>query len=298
MKKGALMNLPYKNVHVIINPAAGKDEPILNTINKVFHQHGIDWQVSITKKFGDATRLAKRAITDGVDLIAGYGGDGTQMEIANAVMGTDTPMAILPGGTGNAMSFELRVPRNLKPAVELICQSNRTQKIDLARIGEQYFMLRAYSGIEESEKTSRDDKDRYGNLAYILDTIRGLKNPPHAKYRLTIDDKEIELEGLTCLVLNSGSLGGIDFKATKRVSVSDGLIDVFIVKKDFPSITALASYLLDIGESRIGIYHWQGKKVHVEADPPQTTWIDGELFGPTPYTINIIPRGVSIVVPE
>jgi len=292
------MNLPYKNVHVIINPAAGKDEPILNTINKVFHQHGIDWQVSITKKFGDATRLAKRAITDGVDLIAGYGGDGTQMEIANAVMGTDTPMAILPGGTGNAMSFELRVPRNLKPAVELICQSNRTQKIDLARIGEQYFMLRAYSGIEESEKTSRDDKDRYGNLAYILDTIRGLKNPPHAKYRLTIDDKEIELEGLTCLVLNSGSLGGIDFKATKRVSVSDGLIDVFIVKKDFPSITALASYLLDIGESRIGIYHWQGKKVHVEADPPQTTWIDGELFGPTPYTINIIPRGVSIVVPE
>jgi len=97
------MSVPYRKIHVVINPAAGKDEPILNTINKVFHKYEIDWQVSITKKFGDATRLAKQAIANGVDLVAGYGGDGTQMEIANAVMGTNTPMAILPGGTGNAM---------------------------------------------------------------------------------------------------------------------------------------------------------------------------------------------------
>ena len=97
------MSVPYRKIHVVINPAAGKDEPILNTINKVFHKYEIDWQVSITKKFGDATRLTKQVIANGVDLVAGYGGDGTQMEIANAVMGTNTPMAILPGGTGNAM---------------------------------------------------------------------------------------------------------------------------------------------------------------------------------------------------
>lgn len=292
------MNIPYKKVHVIINPAAGKDEPILNTINKVFHQYGIDWQVSITKKFGDATRLAKQAIATGVDLVAGYGGDGTQMEIANAVMGTKTPMAILPGGTGNAMSFELKVPRKLEQAAELICQSKKLQKIDLARIGDQYFMLRAYSGIEESDKTSRENKDRYGNLAYILDTLHGLKNPPHANYRLNIDGLEIEEEGLTCLILNAGSLGGVDLHATDKVKVSDGLLDVFMVSTKLSSVQSLASYLLDVGKSQIGVHHWKGKEIHVEADPPQTSWIDGELYGPTPYTISVIPRGVSIVVPE
>jgi len=151
------MSVPYRKIHVVINPAAGKDEPILNTINKVFHKYEIDWQVSITKKFGDATRLAKQAIANGVDLVAGYGGDGTQMEIANAVMGSNTPMAILPGGTGNAMSFELNVPRELEQAAELICQSSKIHKIDVARIEDQHFMLRAYSGIEESEKTSREN---------------------------------------------------------------------------------------------------------------------------------------------
>lgn len=292
------MNIPYKKVHVIINPAAGKDEPILNTINKVFHQYGIDWQVSITKKFGDATRLAKQAIAAGVDLVAGYGGDGTQMEIANAVMGTKTPMAILPGGTGNAMSFELKVPRKLEQAAELICQSKKLQKIDLARIGDQYFMLRAYSGIEEGDKTSRENKDRYGNLAYIVDAFHGLKNPPHANYKLNIDGLEIEEEGLTCLILNAGSLGGVDLHATDKVKVSDGLLDVFMVSTKLSSVQSLASYLLDVGKSQIGVHHWKGKEIHVEADPPQTSWIDGELYGPTPYTISVIPRGVSIVVPE
>ncbi len=292
------MDVPYKKVHVVINPAAGKNEPILNSINKVFHEYEIDWQVSITKKFGDATRLAKQAIAGGVDLVAGYGGDGTQMEIANAVMGGKIPMAILPGGTGNAMSFELEVPRKLEQAAELLCQSSKIHNIDVARIGDQFFMLRAYSGIEESDKTSRENKDRYGNLAYILDSLHGLKNPPHAKYRLNIDGVEVEEEGLTCLILNAGSLGGVDLHATDRVSVSDGLLDVFIVNMNLSAVQSLTSYLLDVGKSQVGVHHWKGKEILVEADPPQTSWIDGELFGPTPYTISVIPKAVPIVVPE
>ena len=96
-----MTNAPYKKIHVVINPASGKDEPILNTINDVFHEYGVDWDVSVTKKYGDATEQAKAAITAGADLVTGYGGDGTQHEIANAVLGTDTVMGILPGGTGN-----------------------------------------------------------------------------------------------------------------------------------------------------------------------------------------------------
>ena len=117
------MDIPYKRIHVVINPAAGKDEPILNTLNRVFHKYGVDWQISITKKLGDATQMTREAVADGADLVAGYGGDGTQMEVADGVLGSDTPMAILPGGTGNAMSFELNVPHQLEQAAELICTS-------------------------------------------------------------------------------------------------------------------------------------------------------------------------------
>ena len=49
-----MADAPYPRVHVVINPASGKDEPILNTLNDVFHAHGVDWDVSITHKYGDA----------------------------------------------------------------------------------------------------------------------------------------------------------------------------------------------------------------------------------------------------
>ena len=52
----------YKRVQIIVNPAAGKDEAILNKINTAFAGSGIDWEAGITHKFGDATRLAKQAV--------------------------------------------------------------------------------------------------------------------------------------------------------------------------------------------------------------------------------------------
>jgi diacylglycerol kinase family enzyme len=124
-----MATVPYQHIRVIVNPAAGQNEPILNTLNEVFHRHELEWDVRITLGPGDATRLAREAVANGVDLVAGYGGDGTQMEIANGVMGSNTPMAILPGGTGNAMTFELKIPRNLKQAAELICQSGHRRKL-------------------------------------------------------------------------------------------------------------------------------------------------------------------------
>ena len=48
----------------------------------------MEWSISITKKYGDATVQAREAAQKGADLVAGYGGDGTQHEIANGILGT------------------------------------------------------------------------------------------------------------------------------------------------------------------------------------------------------------------
>ena len=120
---------PYRRVHVIVNPASGGDEPILNVLNDVFRQYEVDWDVSVTHQYGDAAAQARRAVEDGVDLVAGYGGDGTQHEIANALVeaavgtGRRTPMGILPGGTGNGFAREMGVPSTLREATEVLCTS-------------------------------------------------------------------------------------------------------------------------------------------------------------------------------
>ena len=72
----------FKRAMIIINPAAGKAEPILSVLNDVFGPAGIDWQVSITHKAGDGAAAARAAAEEGFDLIGAYGGDGTVAEVA------------------------------------------------------------------------------------------------------------------------------------------------------------------------------------------------------------------------
>lgn len=287
----------YKKVMVIINPSAGKDEPIINIINDVFHKYEVDWDVRLTHKFGDATRLAQEAAEAGYDLVTGYGGDGTQMEVANGLIGSDVPMAILPGGTGNAMAFELKVPRDLRQAVELICTSEKTQAVDLAKAGDKTFMLRLYSGVEEAQKTTREQKDKYGILAYPISNLQMLKNLNHATYTLTIDGQVVQEKGFSCFVVNAGSIGGVDLSFDVNIDVSDGLLDVFMLDTSLSTLQSATGRFLHIRPNQSGLHYWRGKEIIMEADPPQTVWIDGELLGPTPLTITAVAAAIHVVVP-
>lgn len=292
------MTLPFKKLHLIINPAAGADLPVLSILNTVFQQYDVgDWQVSLTHRLGDGTRLTKAALAQGADLIVAYGGDGTLMEVANGLLGTDVPLGILPGGTGNAMAFELDIPRDLAEAAALLCVSTHRRRIDMAQVGSQAFMLRAYTGLKVHQQASREMKDRFGLLAYPIATMQMLADPEYATFRLTIDGQPFTGEGISCVILNGESLGGIDFFLDSMVKVDDGLLDVFIINNDIQSLISIADEFLNLGLFERTVPHWQGRVITLESDPPQTIWLDGEMFGHTPITITTLHQVLHVVVP-
>lgn len=294
------MNPPYKKIHIVINPAAGHDEPILNVLNDVFHPSGVDWEISLTHQLGDATRLARKAAESGVDLVAAYGGDGTQMEVANGLLGTGVPQAILPGGTGNAMAHDLGVSINLRQAAELIIYSAKRRAIDLARIGDKVFMLRAYAGLSAQDAASREKKDKLGQLAYVQASLKFLKEMPHAHYRAVVDGEVIEGDAVIVFILNAGSIGGVmgvDIPPVGEVNVSDGYLDLYAVTKGMKPLRAIYHHVFHRGDSQYGVYNWRGKEITLEADPIQDVWVDGEMGGKTPFTVTAMPQALEIVVP-
>ncbi|MCA9792143.1 MAG: diacylglycerol kinase family lipid kinase [Candidatus Eremiobacteraeota bacterium] len=284
--------MAYQRIHLIINPAAGKDEPILNPLNDIFTPRGVDWQVHLTRKAGDGTRLARQAVEAGAEVVACYGGDGTLMEVANALVGGQVPLGILPGGTGNAMAFELGIPRNLREAAALLCQSETTRAVDLAHCGHRYFLLRAYTGPRAEDVASREEKDRLGFLAYPLAAMRVLANLELVTYRVEVDGTVYEDEGYSCFVFNAGSLGGIA-RALPDISPSDGLLDVLIVNDQATHPGVLASFLL---ENKLHAHRRQGRHITVTVDPPQTVWLDGEASGETPLDVQVVPGAIRVVV--
>jgi YegS/Rv2252/BmrU family lipid kinase len=290
---------PYKNIHVVINPAAGKDEPILNVLNDVFHQYDIDWSISVTRKYGDATEFARQAAAAGADLVAGYGGDGTQHEIANGIIGTNAVMGVLPGGTGNGFATELDTPKELRPAVELLCTSKNVRNIDVVQLGDSYFVQRLYVGIEPEEQTSREDKDKYGTFAYAINAYKQGKTGKHHEidYRITIDGELIEMPATKVYVVNAAKAGtGIAVTGHRSIP-DDGLLELFVLDThNLKTLSAATSRMFNVHTHGSDRFFWQGKAITIETEPDQPVWTDGEYTGRTPLSMQIVPGALPVVV--
>jgi YegS/Rv2252/BmrU family lipid kinase len=291
-----------RRVHVIINPISGQPKPVLSILNTVFHQAGIEWDVSVTHTGGDAYRAAKAAAAQGVDVVAVYGGDGTVLEAATGLMGTTTPLAILPGGTANVLSIELNIPQDLEAAARIACSAESpVRRVDMGQSGERFFIQRIGIGLDADkvDRATRELKQKYGRLAYALGWLQAARETPKARYQLRLDGQEVECEGITCHIANSGSIGVPGLVLLPDISVSDGLLDVLILR-DTRVGTALSLAHLAAGHPADpeAFHHWQVREVSVAANPPQRIHADGEMWESTPVTVRMLPGAVGILTPK
>ncbi|MEO6630239.1 MAG: acylglycerol kinase family protein, partial [Mucilaginibacter sp.] len=125
--------MKFKHIHFIINPASGKEEPVLSYINRLFTGSRVNWDISVTKKDKGAGEIA-RSLIGKTDLIAVYGGDGCVTAVAAALHGKLLPMAIIPGGTANVMAKELGIPTDTVEALALLKKGHRIRTIDMGLV--------------------------------------------------------------------------------------------------------------------------------------------------------------------
>ncbi|MFW5696153.1 MAG: diacylglycerol/lipid kinase family protein [Phototrophicaceae bacterium] len=304
--------MAFEHIHLIINPASGQPEPILQNVNKVLHPAGVCWSVSVTTAHSDGTALARQAVEEGTDLVMVYGGDGTVKSVVNGLVEADIPLALLQGGTGNAMASELGIPADLSEATRLVISDHRQRGLDLGKVtceGEDapdepgYFMLRSSVGLQSRilKQATPELKEQLGNFAYLLAGVRSVSESMGEDemntFRITIDDDSFEADGLTLMVANSAAVGGTaNFFFAPDVDPSDGELDVFVLDSEFASIAAMMVSSLNADLSQYP-KHWRGKKIRVELDDDPKVTLDGEPFANAPMTVEVIPQAVQVIVP-
>ena len=98
-------------ITLVYNPAAG-DGVDQGELTKLLEAAGHEPRI-VSRKGGWRKALRKPA-----DLVVAVGGDGTFRDVALAVAGSDTPMAILPMGTANNVGRTLELLGDARPAIE------------------------------------------------------------------------------------------------------------------------------------------------------------------------------------
>lgn len=296
-----------------MNPAPSRKIPLLAILNQHFRSAGIRWEISITHGDGDGHTLAEKAVENGADVVGVYGGDGTVMEVAGGLLESNVPLLILPGGTGNVVAAELGIPEKLERACDLLCGKDeyRVRAIDVGMIGERPFLLRVGAGFESEvvQDATRELKDQFGKWAYVFAGIKALQESKEVRYEIKLDgDREISESGVAFVVANSGRVGLGRVALAPEVGIDDGLLDVFILKKNnLEAMIQLARQMMGLDKNPLGevlpwldasdlVSHWTATEIEVKSDPPMEIQVDGDVIASTPTAMHVLPSALRVVV--
>lgn len=185
----------------------------------------------LTKAAGHATELAKEAASNGYDAAVAIGGDGTINETARGLVGTNTALGVIPKGSGNGFARELGMPLLFEEAVMRL-QRAKIHKCDAGRANGELFLNLAGVGIEAEIAWQFMEQGKTGNRGMWPYFKIGAKTVFSYKPKTL----EVNLDGTPCtlapltLVFANGRQYGSNFKIAPKANLSDGELDMVIVR--------------------------------------------------------------------
>jgi diacylglycerol kinase (ATP) len=285
---------------LIVNPAAGKEEPILELAEKVFHNSGIMMDVHVLTKGEDPGEVARLAAQT-YQMIAVYGGDGSITEAAAGLIGQQVPLAIIPGGTANVLSKELHIPQDTETALRLIADGNYTLKqIDTGLVNGKPFLLRVNLGLMADMITEADPdlKDKVGQLAYGVSAFKSWQDAEIVEYQLIVDGEALTLPGVSLTVTNSGNMGIGELQIAQGIRVDDGLLDIVVLKEAGLLAVAGAAGSSLLGKESDAVNHRTCRVVEIKLNTEQTYICDDCDAKATSLSISVVPSSLTVVVPQ
>jgi len=289
-------------VLVIMNPVAARTDPaVVRTVSRVLDREG--WEVDVlgTTRPGHAADLARQGVEEGVDAIAVYGGDGTTMQAVSGMIGGSVPLGLIPGGTGNLLAGNLRLPRNPTKAARLIAQG-KTRPIDVGKVeradGVHYFAVACGAGFDAEimAGTSSGAKRRWKLAAYVAQAWTAISHVQNVPYRVTVDDRVLEGTAATVLVVNCGEFIPPFARFGTGIALDDGLLEVVILRAEGRIESAGVVWQLLRGRANGDgrVRYARGRRVTVETTPARPMQLDGEAAGTTPFTAELIPGAIRV----
>ncbi|ELP63636.1 diacylglycerol/lipid kinase family protein [Streptomyces turgidiscabies] len=278
---------------VLMNPRSGGGK--VGRFGLVEKARAAGCQVVLLDGVQDVSELARQAVTEGADLLAVAGGDGTQALVAEVAAGHGLPFVVIPAGTRNHFALDLGLDRD-DPAKALEALTHGVElRIDLGYAADRVFVNNASFGTYASvvtESAYRDAKART-----TLRTLPGLLTGKDAP-RLRMRADRTPIDGLQALLVSNNPYGrAVDAaRPGRRERLDSGLLGVVCVRV---GNTAQAARVVG-GPRSGGIVRLSAGEVVVEADTDTLpVGIDGEhVVLPSPVVCRSVPGALRVRVPR
>ena len=286
---------------VIVNPVArgGRSRPPRAALERAAAQAGVRLEWWETQEAGHATELAARAARDRLPAVAAWGGDGTYNEAARGVVGSDTALLFLPGGTTSVLVYELGIPR--RPERALIAQlDGEPRAMTVARTDRgQLFLLMLSAGPDSLILANLPPllKARAGKFGITLQALVEFGRASLPRFEVTTGDVRREVGW--CIVGNSRCYGGPWAATPGADPFREGFESVLLTRR---GRLAAVPFFFAIPSGRHlrqrGVERHESAEVRLTGDERIPYQLDGDPAGYLPVTARATPERVWVRVPR
>jgi diacylglycerol kinase (ATP) len=297
-----------KTAAVIYNPIKVNLKTLKAVVKSAESQAGWNkshwYETSVLDPGGEVT---KQALGKGADVVLAAGGDGTIRAVAEALRGTDVPIALLPSGTGNLLARNMALTLdNLSVSVETAFQGT-ARPIDVGLVEAErgdgsrtshVFLVMAGLGLDAqmAANTNAVLKARVGWIAYIDAIARAVRDNNRVKVRYSLDGgPQASATVNTVIVGNCGLLpGGIQL--LPEAVIDDGVFDVvafrpggfvgwvqiymkLVWENGVLRRSTVGRRIVSMSREVRALRYLRGKELTIRLEHPEEFELDGDPFG-------------------
>jgi YegS/Rv2252/BmrU family lipid kinase len=258
----------------------------------------IECSIEFTQARGHAIELARNASqSNEFTAVFAVGGDGTVNEVAQGLVGTKTPMGILPNGSGNGLARHLQLPMDFKRSLELI-GSQEIIDMDTFLVNGVLSVNVSGVGFDGHVASLFGKNGMRGFFGYSKLVIKEFLSFHEFDFEARLDDKKVSKKSFIVALANSSQFGN-NAKVAPQASVCDEWLDVCFVRK-VPILQSIGfGYNMFTGQLNKSqhVEIVKAKQIQLSFSKPMAFHIDGETqSAASTLDVKIQPASLRMLV--
>jgi diacylglycerol kinase (ATP) len=220
-----------RKIIYLINPISGTKgkSSLKELIARETNNRQLPFEILPTAANGNYDFVKQKIETEQVTDVVICGGDGTVNQVVKALAGTDVQFGIIPMGSGNGLALAAGIPKASAKALDIIF-TGKAILTDGFMVNEHFACMLCGLGFDAQVAHQFADQPKRGLGTYVSLTTRHFFAAKPYPFRVSANKLEFTTEAFFLSIANSNQFGN-NFTIAPQAILSDGLLDVVIVKK-------------------------------------------------------------------
>jgi YegS/Rv2252/BmrU family lipid kinase len=295
-----------RHIVYIINPISGtrKKSGLQKLIEEKTKKENIPFKIFPSVASGDYSFLSSIIKDEKITDVVVAGGDGTLSQVVGSLMNEKVNFGVIPCGSGNGLAMAAGISKEPLKALKIIFKS-RSESVDGFYINDHFSCMLTGIGFDAKVAHEFAQHPKRGLRTYAVLVGKNFFSAKTYQFTIECNGLKFSTEAFFISIANGNQFGN-NFTIAPKALLSDGLLDVVIVKKTAKPLLLynlikqiLAGKLEKMETSlKLPVIYFQAKQLSIENTSLAPMHIDGDPSETYPnLKIKIVPKCFNLIHP-